>query len=199
MKPRARRLEIPDVILLEQPAFGDHRGLLIELHRESTRIELGIPGPFVQTNLSRSKRGVLRGLHYQHPPAAQGKLVHVIQGEVFDVAVDLRKGSPTYAQWIGYVLSHLKPESLYIPPGFAHGFCALAERTDVVYLMTSEYSEAHQAGVIWNDADLDIAWPIREPVLSKRDAQLSPFREADIRFVYQSSDPQHAQREGSEL
>ena len=130
---RARPLKIADVLLLESLAFRDERGFLMEIHRGSELSELGIPQPFVQVNLSCSARGVLRGMHYQNPPAAQGKLVHVTQGQIFDVAVDLRRGSPTYANWVGRMLSDRTLQSLYIPPGFAHGFCALEEHTQVIY------------------------------------------------------------------
>ena len=192
MRLRAHPLEIEDVILLKPLAFRDRRGLLLEIHRASAWVELGLSAPFVQANFSHSVCDVLRGLHYQHPPASQGKLVHVVRGEIFDVAVDLRKGSPTYGKWVGRVLSNRKPESLYVPPGFAHGFCTLAEEADVLYLTTSEYSPTHEAGILWNDPDLDIAWPIRDPVLSQRDANLPVLRQADIRFVYQPSDRPHA-------
>ncbi len=188
MKLRIHSLEIADVLLLEPPVFHDRRGFLMEVHKGSTSGVAGIPGVFPQVNVSHSVRGVLRGLHYQHPPAAQAKLVHVIRGEIFDVAVDLRRGSPTFARWVGRILSERKAECLFIPPGFAHGYCTLAEEADVIYLMTSEYSSEHEAGLRWDDEELGIAWPIRAPVLSERDAKLPSLRQADIRFVYRRDD-----------
>jgi len=184
MSLRVRSLDIADVLLLEHRLHEDERGFLMELHKGSTSSEAGIPEEFVQMNVSHSRRGVLRGLHYQHPPAAQGKLIHVVRGEIFDVAVDLRRGSPSYSKWVGRVLSDRRRESLFVPAGFAHGFCTLSEEADVVYLATLEYSKDHEAGVIWNDSDLGIEWPIREPILSERDGKLPLLRRADIRFMY---------------
>jgi len=178
------RLEIPEVILIESEAFSDTRGFLTEIYKHSAFRRAGISEPFVQMNRTRSARGVLRGLHYQHPPFAQGKLVHVVCGEVFDAAVDLRVGSPTYAKWVGWLLSDRNPRLMYIPPGFAHGFCILSDEADVVYLATAEYSPHHEAGILWRDRDVGIRWPFRDPTVSERDAALPPLRKADVRFVY---------------
>ncbi len=129
-------------------------------------------------------RGVLRGLHYQKPPQAQGKLVMVLSGEVFDVAVDIRRGSPTYGRWVGETLSAENGRMLWIPVGFAHGFCVLSERADVVYLVTAEYAPDLDRGIRWNDPEIGIRWPVDEPLLSPKDARLPLLREADQDFVF---------------
>lgn len=189
-------LEIPDVLLIRHDVFGDSRGSLMEGFKCSAFQDAEIVSePFAQLNRVHSVGAVLRGLHYQHPPFAQGKLIHVVRGEIFDVAVDLRRGSPTYAAWVGHRLSHRHPHSIYIPPGFAHGYCTLGDETDVVYLMSAEYAPAHQSGIVWNDAQLDVAWPIRNPTVSDRDARLPTLREADIRFVYKGYDAARAPTE----
>lgn len=180
-------LEIPDVLLVRHDVCTDARGFLLESFKRSAFQEAGIREPFVQLNRTHSIGGVLRGLHYQHPPAAQGKLVHVIRGEIFDVAVDLRVGSPTYAKWTGRRLSDQYPESVYVPPGFAHGYCTLSKEAGVVYLVTAEYSPAHEAGIVWDDEGLSIRWPIRHPLVSERDAELPSLQTADIRFAYSPS------------
>lgn len=181
------RLEIPDIVLIEARHFADNRGLFLETYKRSAFRDNGIPDAFVQDNLSRSTRGVLRGLHYQIHPAAQGKLVRVLRGEVFDVAVDIRKGSPTFGQWVGMRLSEERFQMIYVPPGFAHGFCVLSEQADFDYKVTAEYAKAQERGIVWNDPDIGIAWPFAEPVLSPKDVQLPPLRDADTNFVY---DPQ---------
>lgn len=183
-----RHLEIPDVILIESEVFGDQRGFLTEAYKHSLFRQAGIREPFVQMNHTHSTHGVLRGLHYQHPPFVQGKLVYVARGEIFDVAVDLRVGSLTYSKWVGHLLSDRNPRLMYIPPGFAHGFCTLGEEADIVYLATAEYSPAYEAGLLWSDSDLDIRWPIQHPTVSERDAALPPLRKADIRFVHLSNE-----------
>jgi dTDP-4-dehydrorhamnose 3,5-epimerase len=178
------RLQIPDVILIEARHFTDDRGFFLETYKRSAFRDNGIPDAFVQDNHSRSAHGVLRGLHYQIHPAAQGKLVRVLRGEVFDVAVDIRKGSPTFGQWVGVRLSEERFQMIYVPPGFAHGFCVLSERADLGYKVTAEYAAAQERGIVWNDPDIGIAWPVAEPVLSPKDAQLPPLKSADINFVY---------------
>jgi len=182
---RFRRLAIPDLILVEVDQFGDHRGFFMETYKRSAFVANGIAAQFVQDNYSRSARGVLRGLHYQKHPQAQGKLVMVLQGEIFDVAVDIRQGSPTYGQWEGLTLSAQQAHMLYIPPGFAHGFCVLSETADFTYKVTGEYSPDLDRGIIWNDPAIGIAWPLCEPHLSAKDAGLPPLSEADNNFVYQ--------------
>lgn len=176
---------IPDIIRIEVRTFADGRGHFMETYRHSAFAEAGIAEIFVQDNLSHSKRGVLRGLHYQKHPAAQGKLVYALRGEVFDVAVDIRKGSPTYGQWVGTILSDRNPQMLYVPPGFAHGFCVLSPDADFVYKVTGEYAPDLERGIVWNDPDIGIKWPVSYPILSGRDAALPRFQDADNDFVYE--------------
>ena len=168
------------MILVEPRRAGDARGFFMETYKRSEFAANGIAENFVQDNYSRSARGVLRGLHYQKQPQAQGKLVMVMQGEVFDVAVDIRPDSPTFARWVGVRLSADKPRLLYIPPGFAHGFCVLSEMADFTYKVTCEYSQAHERGIAWNDPEIGIEWPVAEPTLSTRDQALPPLRQADL-------------------
>lgn len=177
-------LDIPGVILIEPKRFEDSRGFFMELYRHSDFYRHGIREYFVQDNSSRSARGVLRGLHYQKTPHAQGKLVHCARGEIFDVAVDIRNGSPTYLRWVGVTLSDGNNRLLYIPPGFAHGFVVLSESADVTYKCTAEYSPADDRGIIWNDPDIGIEWPVRTPLLSEKDSRLPLIRDADNTFVY---------------
>jgi dTDP-4-dehydrorhamnose 3,5-epimerase len=178
-----QRLAIPDIILVEAQIFGDDRGFFVETYKRSDFAAHGIPDAFVQCNRSHSVRGVLRGLHYQKHPRAQGKLVMALQGEVFDVAVDIRRGSPTYGRWIGEVLSAENGRMLYVPVGFAHGFCVLSDKADVLYMVTDEYAPECDRGILWNDPDIGVEWPIAEPLLSPKDAQLPPLRQADNDFV----------------
>jgi len=174
------RLAIADVILVEPRRSGDARGFFMETYKRSDFVANGIADAFVQDNYSRSACGVLRGLHYQKAPQAQGKLVTVVQGEVFDVAVDIRPGSPSFAKWVGVVLSSDQPRLLYIPPGFAHGFCVLSASADFTYKVTCEYSQAHERGILWNDPGIAVEWPIAAPTLSARDEQLPLLRNADL-------------------
>lgn len=180
-----QRLEIPEVILIEAKAFGDHRGFFMEIYKRSEFEVHGIPTDFVQDNYSYSVRGVLRGLHYQKHPKAQGKLIFVVRGEIFDVAVDIRKGSPTYGKWVGVVLSGQNRRLLYVPAGFAHGFCVLSEEAYVVYKVTNEYAPELDRGILWSDPTLGIPWPIKQPILSPKDAQLPLLKDADNNFVYE--------------
>lgn len=179
------RMAIPDVVLVEPRVFPDDRGFFTETYKRSDFERNGIPETFVQDNYSRSSRGVLRGLHYQKDPAAQGKLVHVVAGEIYDVAVDLRQGSPWFGQWVGAGLSADNHHMLYVPPGFAHGFCVLSDLVDVVYKVTSEYSPSHDRGVQWNDPTIGVRWPIEAPVLSSKDQQHPSLEHIDNNFVYQ--------------
>jgi len=179
-----RRLEIPEVILVEPRVFSDQRGFFMESYKYSEFAAFGITERFVQDNHSRSQKGVLRGLHYQNPPKAQGKLIRVVVGEVFDVAVDIRKGSPTYGKWVGVKLSAENKRMLYIPPGFAHGFCVLSEVAEVLYKTTEEYAPDCEAGIVWNDPEIGIAWPVESPILSSKDAQLPPLKYAENKFTY---------------
>jgi dTDP-4-dehydrorhamnose 3,5-epimerase len=170
-------LDIPDVTLIEPQCYADKRGFFLETYKLSEFSPHGIP-PFVQDNHSHSLRGVLRGLHYQEPPGAQGKLVTALTGQVFDVAVDIRRGSPTFGRWVGETLSVDNHRMLYVPPGFAHGFCVLSEEADVVYKVTEEYSPDLDRGIIWNDPEIGVEWPIVDPMLSPKDARLPTLEEA---------------------
>jgi len=179
-----KRLDIPEVIMIESKVFLDDRGFFLESFKESNFTSNGIDTKFVQDNFSYSVKGVLRGLHYQKNPKAQDKLVIVLRGEIFDVAVDIRKGSPTYGQWIGEILSEENNKLLYIPEGFAHGFCVLSEEADVLYKVNQEYSPENEKGILWNDSDIDITWPIDKPILLEKDLHLPLLKNTDNNFVY---------------
>jgi dTDP-4-dehydrorhamnose 3,5-epimerase len=159
---------LPGVCLIEPPVFADSRGFFMETWQAERYKQANIPGPFVQDNYSYSARTVLRGLHYQlkHP---QGKLVSVLQGEVFDVAVDIRRGSPTFGCWVGELLSSDNYRQLYIPPGFAHGFCVLSEAARFFYKCTDFYTVGDEYGIRWDDPALGINWPVTAPLLSEKD------------------------------
>lgn len=180
-------IDLPEVLLIQPPVFPDERGFFMETYKYSEFSRNGIAEQFVQTNHSHSARNTLRGLHYQKTPHAQGKLVRVVIGEVFDVVVDIRKGSPRYGQWAGSQLSASNNNILYIPPGFAHGAWVLSEQASLLYMVTQEYAPECEAGVIWNDPALAITWPAGEPVLSARDRNWPPLRAADNNFTYQAS------------
>ncbi|HKJ35656.1 MAG TPA: dTDP-4-dehydrorhamnose 3,5-epimerase [Solirubrobacterales bacterium] len=161
---------IEDVKLIQPAVHGDHRGFLLETYSEDRWRELGVEGPFVQDNHSRSTtKGTLRGLHLQTDPG-QGKLVRCLRGAIFDVAVDLRRGSPTYGQWAGHVLDDETHHQLWVPVGFAHGFQVLTDVADVAYKLTSLYDPKTEAEIAWDDPDIDIEWPLENPVLSERDS-----------------------------
>lgn len=159
---------LPGVVIIEPRIFGDARGFFQETWRQEKYEAIGIKETFVQDNLSFSTRGVLRGLHYQKPNT-QGKLVSVIQGEVFDVAVDIRIGSPTFGKWTGVILSGDNHRQLWVPPGFAHGFCVLSDTTYFTYKCTDIYAPSAEGGIAWDDPDIGIAWPTKEVVLSEKD------------------------------
>lgn len=182
MPIRFRRLEVPEIILIEPAAFEDERGSFMETYKASDFAAAGIPDRFVQDNHARSVRGVLRGLHYQKKAQAQSKLVRAATGEIFDVAVDIRRQSATFGRWVGVRLSAANRLMLYIPVGFAHGYCVISNTADVIYKVTAEYDPEKERGIIWSDPDLAIAWPIRQPRLSSRDAQLPSLRAADNDF-----------------
>jgi len=182
---RFERMEIPDVVLVEAQRIVDDRGSFMETYRRSQFAAHGITDLLVQDNYSHSVRGALRGLHYQKHPKAQSKLVGVIQGEIFDVAVDIRRGSPTYGYWVSAVLSAANGRMLYVPVGFAHGFCVLSEEADVVYKVAEEYVPDLERGIIWNDSDLAIAWPVDDPILSPKDLALPALCEADNNFHFE--------------
>lgn len=179
-----QQLAIPDLILIEARHFRDDRGFFLETYKRSAFAAHGIDVPFMQDNYSHSVHRVLRGLHYQEPPQAQCKLVQVLRGEVFDVAVDIRVGSPTYGQWVGMHLSGDRFQVLYIPVGFAHGFCVLSDEADFLYKVTAEYAPELDAGIVWNDPDIGVEWPIANPIVSPKDAKLPSLREAGAPFTY---------------
>jgi dTDP-4-dehydrorhamnose 3,5-epimerase len=177
-------LEIPGLVLIEPKVFEDERGFFMETYKMPDFAAAGMKGNFVQENHSRSSKGVLRGLHYQNPPFAQAKLVRAIRGEIFDVAVDIRKGSPTWGKWVGVILSEESKSILYVPAGLAHGFCVLSKIAEVIYKTTNVYSAESEAGIIWNDEELNIEWPVKEPILSEKDEKLPSLKNADIMFYY---------------
>ena len=179
-----KKLSIPEVILVETQSFSDHRGFFLENFKTSSFVSNGINTKFVQDNVSHSLHGVLRGLHYQKNPKVQAKLVTVLRGEIFDVAIDIRKNSPTFGQWIGEILSDENHKSLYIPEGFAHGFCVLSAEADVIYKVNNEYSPENERGILWNDPQIDIMWPIDTPLLHEKDSALPILEDADIDFIY---------------
>lgn len=169
---KATPTAIPDVLVIEPQVFGDARGFFFESYNaKAFREATGVAASFVQDNHSRSAQGVLRGLHYQVPPRAQGKLVRVVRGAVFDVAVDIRQGSPTFGQWAGVELTENNHRQLWIPPGLAHGFLVLSESADFLYKTTDYYSPEHERCIAWDDPQLAIAWPDlgKAPVLSAKD------------------------------
>lgn len=162
------RFEIEGLLLIEPKVFGDARGFFVESWNERRYREAGIAGAFVQDNLSFSRGGTLRGLHFQNP-AAQGKLVYVLQGEVFDVAVDIRRSSPTFGRWHGVTLSGENKRQFFVPPGFAHGFAVVSETALFAYKCTEFYAPQNEATIAWNDPDIGIQWPMVNPVLSEKD------------------------------
>jgi len=171
---------IPDVLVIEPAVFGDSRGFFLESFNEREMRAVGINAHFVQDNHSRSAQNVLRGLHYQIDQP-QGKLVRVVSGKVFDVAVDLRGNSPTFGQWEGVELSEENKRLLWIPPGFGHGFVVLSESADFLYKATNYYAPKAERSILWNDPDLGIAWPHQgEPKLSAKDAAGTPFKQAEV-------------------
>jgi dTDP-4-dehydrorhamnose 3,5-epimerase len=178
--------DLPGVLVLRPRVFEDARGFFLESYNQEILRAHGIDTLFAQDNHSRSTRGTLRGLHFQLPPAGQVKLVRVVRGAVWDVAVDIRVGSPTFGQWVGAELSAENFRQFYIPAGFAHGFCVLTEQAEVLYKASHVYSPAHERGINWNDATLQIAWPVAEPLLSERDRRLGSVADylAGTPFVY---------------
>lgn len=181
------RLYIPEVVHIKPKIFTDERGFFLEVFKQSEFKSFGIKDPFIQGNLSFSKRDVLRGLHYQRLPKAQGKLVICLKGEIFDVAVDIRKGSPTFSRWVSAILSEKTRNMLWIPEGFAHGFLVLSDYAEVLYVVTgSEYAPQYEGGIIWKDPYIGINWPlegIKEPILSPKDRvlpRLSELQEGDL-------------------
>ena len=178
---KATRLFIPDVILIEPKVFGDDRGFFLEsFNQVQFEAAIGKKINFVQDNHSRSAKGVLRGLHYQIQQP-QGKLVRIVAGEVFDVAVDIRKSSPTFGKWVGEILSADNKKQMWVPEGFAHGFVVLSETAEFLYKTTDYYAPIFERCIVWNDVSLAIEWPIQtEPVLSDKDAQGATLKTAEV-------------------
>jgi dTDP-4-dehydrorhamnose 3,5-epimerase len=179
-----KQLAIPEVVIVVPKVFGDARGFFLEFYKHSEFAQAGIREHFVQDNHSKSLKGVLRGLHYQKHPHAQGKLVRCLTGRIFDVAVDIRKGSPSFGKWVGVELTAENNSMLYVPPGFAHGFLVLSDSAEVLYKCTAEYASADDRGIIWNDPDIGIQWPLSNPVLSEKDKVHPPLRSADNNFTF---------------
>jgi len=174
--------EIPDVIIVEPNMYGDNRGFFMEAWHAKKFAKGGINAQFVQDNHSRSSQGILRGLHYQIKKP-QGKLVRVLSGEVFDVAVDLRRNSPTFGRWLGMYLNDTSMKMLWIPPGFAHGFYVVSEQADFFYKCTDFYAQEHERAICWDDPDLAIDWPLmkgQEPILAPKDAGAKAFKDAEV-------------------
>jgi dTDP-4-dehydrorhamnose 3,5-epimerase len=178
-------LRIPGLVSISPRVFPDSRGFLLEWFKKSDFEAHGVPGVYPQDLHSHSTKGVLRGMHYQIHPSAQGKMVRVVKGEVYDVAVDIREGSPTFGEWEGIVLSEKNFRMLYVPVGFAHGFCVLSEEAEFVYKVTHEFDPDCDAGFVWNDPEVGIEWPMANPVLSDKDAELPPLADADRNFEFE--------------
>jgi len=172
-----KQLSIDGLVVIEPRVFEDDRGFFLETYNKKTFAENGIDVEFVQDNHSFSTSKILRGMHYQLPPFAQDKLVRVVQGVVHDVAVDLRKNSPTFGRWEGVELSAENKKMFFVPKGFAHGFLVLSETADFVYKVTNLYSKESEGGIVWNDSDVNIDWPISDPILADRDANLPKLSE----------------------
>lgn len=179
-----QRTDLPDVIIVSPRIFEDERGYFFENYRQSGFQSLGITDNFIQTNISSSRRGVVRGMHYQERPSAQAKLVSVTSGVIFDVVVDIRKGSPDFGKWVGVTLSSENRKSLFVPEGFAHGFCAISDCADVLYSCTAEYDPTREAGFKWNDPEVGIEWPIDIETVSEKDDALPLLENIDSGFEY---------------
>ncbi len=179
-----KKTDLPEVLLLEPRSFPDARGYFFELWNKKRYEDGGIPSGLVQDNVSSSKKGVLRGLHYQLP-CAQGKLVTALSGQIFDAAVDIRKGSPTFGKWISVVLSEENHHQLYVPPGFAHGFIVLSEEATVLYKVSEYWRPDCERTLLWNDPDLGIQWPISIPILSDKDAKGMKLAEMPVEHIPQ--------------
>ena len=181
---RFTRTEIPGVQIVEPRVFADDRGYFMETYKRSEFAEHGIAEAFLQGNHSMSTKGTLRGLHYQNHPKAQGKLVRALSGEIYDVVVDIRQGAPTFGKWLGVTLSSENKKMLYVPIGFAHGFCVVSDEAEIAYMATEEYAPECEAGICWNDPQLKIGWPIDKPQLSGRDRNWPGLADADSNFRY---------------
>lgn len=173
---------LPGVLLIEPRVFTDDRGFFMETHHYQKYADRGLDFTFVQDNHSHSRQGTLRGLHYQLKHA-QGKLIYVVKGEVFDVAVDIREGSPTFGKWVGARLSEENRKQIYVPEGFAHGFCVLSEWADVIYKCTDFYSPDDEYGINWADNEIGIEWPVKDPVLSEKDSKNPILKDMPKEFL----------------
>jgi len=174
--PRRLETKLDGLVLVEPEVHGDQRGFMVETYRRDAWEELGIDVEFVQHNHSRSLQGTLRGIHFQTEPG-QAKLVRCSRGQVFDVAVDLRRNSPTFGQWEGHLLDDEAHRQLFVPVGFGHGFAVLSEVADVTYLLSSAYDPATESGIAWDDPEVGVKWPLSEPLLSERDRTAPKFGE----------------------
>ncbi|TVM19722.1 dTDP-4-dehydrorhamnose 3,5-epimerase [Oceanidesulfovibrio indonesiensis] len=177
--------DIPDLMILEPKVFQDERGFFMESYNSEALASYGLDYNFIQDNHAKSGQGVLRGLHFQRPPMDQTKLVRVTRGAVYDVAVDLRKGSPTYGKWVGVTLSASNFLQFLVPRGFAHGYVTLEPDTEFQYKVDNYYAPKLDGGIIWNDPDLAIDWPVESPVLSAKDRELPRFKDFESPFVYE--------------
>ena len=178
------------ILIIEPKAFEDDRGFFMEFYNRNGFAENGFTEKFVQDNHSRSKKGVIRGLHYQIHPAAMGKLVKCARGKIFDVGVDLRMGSPTFGQWYGEILTGENHKMLYFPPGFAHGFLSLEDDAEVIYKCTGVYSAENERAIIWNDPEIGIKWPfdlVEKVIVSERDQKHPRLKDAETNFIFQCS------------
>ena len=173
-----KRLKIHDVVLITPKVFIDERGFFMETYQKEELAKAGITGEFIQQNHSKSVKGVLRGLHYQKDPYAQAKLVRCIRGEIFDVAVDIRKRSNTFGKYVSAMLSGENKNMLYIPRGFAHGFEVISDEAEVIYSVDNIYSKESEAGIIWNDSNIKIKWPIKNPILSEKDKKWQEIKQS---------------------
>lgn len=182
MPLRFEPLVIADVVLITPQLFRDERGAFAEVFKHSEFEAAGVSATWRQINYSVSQKNVLRGMHYQLQPHAQGKLVSVAKGRIFDAVIDIRKSSPSFGTWTSVELDAETKQMVWVPPGFAHGFCALADDTEVMYAVTAEYAPASERGIIWNDPAVGIEWPIEKPILSNKDAKYPLLNEAETNF-----------------
>jgi len=177
-------LAIPDVVLIEPKVFLDKRGFFLEVYKKNEFKDLGIAAGIDQINHSKSCKNVLRGLHYQKEPFAQTKLVCVVSGAIFDVAVDIRQGSPSFGKWVSAELTSDNKKMLFIPKGFAHGFCVLSDTAEIEYYCSGEYAPKEERGIKYDDPTLNIAWPIDHPIISDKDAKYPGLKDADNNFIH---------------
>lgn len=181
---RFEPLAIPEIVAITPQFFPDERGGFSEMYKQSAFAAAGMASAWQQINWSSSVRRVLRGMHYQLEPRAQGKLVSVVVGRIYDAVIDIRRHSPTFGQWVGMTLDAQQRQMIWVPAGFAHGFCVMSDRAEVMYCCTAEYSPESERGIIWNDPRVGITWPTDTPVLSAKDAAYPPLAEAETNFSY---------------